>query len=46
MVPVAEDANVLLGMHPSDAPHPETLFCGLGYHRLMDAFPSKNVGYI
>ncbi|MEH7418263.1 mannonate dehydratase [Neobacillus drentensis] len=46
MVPVAEDANVLLGMHPSDAPHPETLFGGLGYHRLMDAFPSKNVGYI
>ncbi|MFL6560512.1 MAG: sugar phosphate isomerase/epimerase family protein, partial [Bacillus sp. (in: firmicutes)] len=46
MVPVAEDYNVLLGMHPSDAPHPETLFGGLGYHRLTDAFPSKNVGYI
>jgi mannonate dehydratase len=46
LVPVAEDYNVLLGMHPSDVPHPGTLFGGLGYRRIMDAFPSKNVGYI
>lgn len=46
LVPVAEDYNVLLGMHPSDAPHPETPFGGLGYHRIIDAFPSRNVGYV
>ncbi len=46
LVPVAEDYNVQLGMHPSDAPHPGTLFGGLGYRRIIDAFPSKNVGYI
>lgn len=46
LVPAAEASNVLLGMHPSDVPHPGTLFGGLGYHRIIDLFPSKNVGYV
>ncbi|KAB2490046.1 TIM barrel protein [Priestia endophytica] len=46
LVPVGEESNVLLGMHPSDSPHPDTPFGGLGYHRVIDAFPSKNVGYV
>lgn len=46
LVPVAEEANVLIGMHPSDSPHPGTPFGGLGYRRIIDAFPSKNVGYV
>jgi mannonate dehydratase len=46
LVPVALDYNVKIGMHPSDAPHPETPFGGLGYHRIIDAFPHRNVGYV
>lgn len=46
LVPVAEDYNVKLSLHPSDVPHPETPFGGLGYHRVIDAFPSKQVGYV
>jgi mannonate dehydratase len=46
LVPVAEDHGVLLGIHPSDVPLPGTLFGGLGYRRVIDAFPSKHVGYV
>lgn len=46
LVPVAEEVGVRLGMHPSDVPHPDTPFGGLGFHRIIDAFPSKNVGYV
>lgn len=46
LVPVAEESNVLLGIHPSDVPNHGTAFGGLGYHRVIDAFPSKNVGYV
>ncbi|MCL6592336.1 MAG: mannonate dehydratase [Alicyclobacillus sp.] len=46
LVPVAEEYGVCLGIHPSDVPLPGTLFGGLGYRRVMDAFPSRNVGYV
>ncbi|WP_078394302.1 mannonate dehydratase [Shouchella patagoniensis] len=46
LVPASEDANVKLGMHPSDSPLQGTPFGGLGYRRIIDEFPSKNVGYI
>lgn len=46
IVPAAEYSGVRIGMHPSDTPHPDTPFGGLGYHRIIDEFPNKNVGYI
>ncbi|MCM3409291.1 mannonate dehydratase [Metabacillus litoralis] len=46
LVPICEDYDVNLGMHPSDSPNHDTPFGGLGYRRIMDEFPSKNVGYI
>jgi mannonate dehydratase len=46
MIPIAEEYNVNLAMHPSDTPLGDTLFGGLGLHRLIDAFPSPNVGYL
>jgi mannonate dehydratase len=46
LVPIAEEYQVKLAMHPSDVPHPETPFGGLGYYRVIDAFPSKQVGYV
>lgn len=46
LVPIAEDQGVKLGMHPSDTPNHNTPFGGLGYQRIIDEFPSQNVGYI
>jgi len=46
LVPACEEANVQLGMHPSDSPLQGTPFGGLGYRRIIDEFPSKKVGYI
>lgn len=46
LVPTAEESDVLLGLHPSDVPNRDTAFGGLGYHRVIDAFPSKHVGYV
>ncbi|MFE5321056.1 mannonate dehydratase [Paenibacillus sp. NPDC056579] len=46
LVPIADEYDIKLGMHPSDTPHPNTPFGGLGLHRLIDAYPSKNVGLI
>ncbi|ASS99736.1 MULTISPECIES: mannonate dehydratase [Geobacillus] len=46
LVPIAEEYGVSIGMHPSDVPHPGTLFGGLGYQRIIDEFPSRHVGYI
>ncbi|WP_088006854.1 mannonate dehydratase [Indiicoccus explosivorum] len=46
IVPAAEDYGVKVGMHPSDTPNWDTPFGGLGYHRIIDEFPNKNVGYI
>ncbi|WP_231571392.1 mannonate dehydratase [Gordoniibacillus kamchatkensis] len=46
LVPIAEEYGTKLAMHPSDVPLPETPFGGLGFHRVIDAFPSKQVGYV
>lgn len=46
LVPIAEECGVRLAVHPSDTPNPDTPLGGLGYHRVTDAFPSRNVGYL
>jgi mannonate dehydratase len=46
LVPVAEEYNIRLATHPSDIPLPDTPFGTLGYHRIIDAYPSRNVGYV
>ena len=46
MVPIAQDCGVKLMMHPSDTPNADTPFGGLNFHRLIDAFPSPQVGYL
>ena len=46
LVPVAQEYGVKLAIHPSDTPHADTPLGGLGYHRVIDAFPSRNVGYL
>jgi mannonate dehydratase len=46
LVPAAEDAGVKLAVHPSDTPYPGTAFDALGFHRVVDAFPSRAVGYL
>ena len=46
LVPIAEECGVRLAIHPSDTPLPDTPFGSLGFHRVIDAFPSPNVGYL
>ena len=46
LVPIAEEYDVKLAIHPSDVPNPDTPLGSLGFHRVIDAFPSKNVGYL
>ncbi|MEM7129264.1 MAG: mannonate dehydratase [Chloroflexota bacterium] len=46
LVPIAEEVNIKLAVHPSDTPNIDTPFGGLGFHRVIDAFPSPNVGYV
>ncbi|MFP7494693.1 mannonate dehydratase [Terribacillus saccharophilus] len=46
IIPVAQDYEVKVGMHPSDPPHPKSPFGGMGYHRIIDEFPNQNVGFI
>lgn len=46
IVPVAEDSNVMLALHPSDPPIPGAPFSSLGLHRILDAVPSKNNGLL
>ena len=46
LVPVAEEADIKLAIHPSDTPNPDTPLGGLGFHRVIDLFPSRNVGYL
>ncbi len=46
LVPVAEETGVKLALHPSDTPNPDTPLGSLGYHRVIDAFPSRQVGYL
>ena len=46
LVPIAEEYDVKLAIHPSDTPNPDTPLGSLGFHRVIDAFPGKNVGYL
>ena len=46
LVPIAEEENIKLAIHPSDSPLPDTPLGGLGFHRVIDAFPSRQVGYL
>ncbi len=46
LVPAAEAAGVKLAVHPSDTPYAGTAFDSLGFHRIIDAFPSQAVGYL
>lgn len=46
LVPVAQECGTRLVVHPSDTPYPGTPFDGLGLHRVIDAFPSRSVGYL
>ena len=41
LVPVAQDNNVKIAMHPSDTPHPDSPFGGLGLHRILMIFQTK-----
>ena len=46
LVPIAEQYHIGLAVHPSDTPLPGTPLGGLGFHRVVDAFPSPRVGYL
>ena len=46
LVPVAEEYDIKLAIHPSDTPTPDTPLGGLGFHRVIDAFPSRQVGFV
>ncbi len=46
LVPVAEEYDIRLATHPTDIPLPDTPFGTLGFHRIIDAYPSRNVGYV
>ena len=46
LVPIAQESSVRLMMHPSDPPTQDVLFSGLGFHRVIDAFPQACVGYL
>lgn len=46
LVPIAEEYEIKLAVHPSDTPNISTPFGGLGFHRVIDAYPSPQVGYI
>lgn len=46
LVPLAEDYNLQLAVHPSDTPHHNTPFGGLGLQRVIDTFSSRNVGLV
>ena len=46
LVPVAEACHIKLAIHPSDTPYPGAPFDSLGFHRVVDAFPSKQVGFL
>ncbi len=46
LVSIAEEYGIRLAIHPSDTPNPDTPLGGLGFHRVIDAFPSPQVGYL
>ncbi|MEM2905153.1 MAG: mannonate dehydratase [Candidatus Bathyarchaeia archaeon] len=46
ILPVAEETGVKLALHPSDPPLPGAPFDSLGWHHILDAFPSPNNGLL
>jgi mannonate dehydratase len=46
LVPIAEDTGIKLAIHPSDVPNPDTPLGGIGFHRVIDFFPSRSVDYL
>ena len=46
LVSIADETGIKLAMHPSDTPNADTPLGGLGFHRVIDAFPSPQVGYL
>lgn len=46
LVPIAEETGIQLAVHPSDTPYPGTPFDGIGLHRVIDRFPSRQVGFV
>ena len=44
LVPIAEQYDARLMMHPSDTPNPDAPLGGLNYHRIIDAFPGLGAG--
>ena len=44
--PSPRRAVFVMMMHPSDPPTQDVLFSGLGFHRVIDAFPQSCVGYL
>ncbi len=46
LVPIADEYGIRLAIHPSDTPLPDTPLGTLGFHRVIDTFPSPNVGYL
>jgi len=46
LTPIAEEYDLQLAVHPSDTPTIDTPFGGIGFHRIIDDFPSRNVGYV
>lgn len=46
LVPIAAEAGVKLALHPSDTPYAGTPFDSLGYHRVIDLYPHRCVGYL
>tara|TARA_B100000949_G_scaffold162940_1_gene143638 strand:+ start:111 stop:1073 length:963 start_codon:yes stop_codon:yes gene_type:complete len=46
LVPIVEEFEIKLAIHPSDTPNIDTPLGGLGFHRVIDTFPSRQVGYL
>ena len=46
LVPIADETGIKLTVHPSDTPNQDTPFGGIGFHRVIDEYPSRNVGYL
>lgn len=46
LVPVADEHDIKLGMHPSDTPNHHVPFDGIGLNRIIDRYPSPQVGVI
>ncbi|MBK34784.1 MAG: mannonate dehydratase [Gemmatimonadetes bacterium] len=46
LVPIADETGIKLALHPSDTPNQDTPFGGIGFHRVIDDYPSRHVGYL